>query len=271
MGTEISEVQIKNINKTLEIPTKVSEIIIIQEQFNNMLARLEKSYSLQRRFSAHTAHELKTPITIMQTKMEFFEKEENKSNEDYEELFQLIKTQNNKINQIVTILLEMASTSAAKITEEVAIKDLIEEIILDLGDMASKKQIEISLEGPNLPVLANSILIYRGFYNIIENAIKYNKASGKVIIKIEKNNQNRVVVDIEDTGFGISKSDADYIFEAFYRGNPLINQKSSGYGLGLTLAKEIFQQHQGNIDLVKNSKEGILMKISLPLVTKKAK
>ncbi|WP_276877153.1 sensor histidine kinase [Anaerococcus hydrogenalis] len=257
---QIEQIQLKNLTSYEVKENPIKEFENLTKTFNQMLERLDKSYEIERDFTARAAHELRTPLTIINSQIDLYEESEMDEKET-KDLMDKIKIESDRLSKLVTSLLDLSELRSVSRNEKIELSSLIEEAIQDLSFIADKKNISIQNMCQEIYILANDTLIYRVFYNLIENSIKYNVENG--YIKIYSNiNNNFVEIFVEDSGIGIDEKEKENIFKAFYR---VDNTKEKGSGLGLSLAMETIKIHGGNIK-VENIDKGSLIKISLPIL-----
>lgn len=257
---QIEQIQLKNLTSFEVKENPIKEFENLTKTFNQMLERLDKSYEIERDFTARAAHELRTPLTIINSQIDLYEESEMDEKET-KDLMDKIKTESDRLSKLVTSLLDLSELRSVSRNEKIELSSLIEEAIQDLSFIADKKNISIQNMCQEIYILANDTLIYRVFYNLIENSIKYNVENGYIKIYSKKNN-DFVEIFVEDSGIGIGEKEKENIFKAFYRIN---NTKEKGSGLGLSLAMETIKIHGGNIK-VENIDKGSLIKISLPIL-----
>lgn len=257
---QIEQIQLKNLTSFEVRENPIKEFENLTKTFNQMLERLDKSYEIERDFTARAAHELRTPLTIINSQIDLYEESEMDEKET-KDLMDMIKIESDRLSKLVTSLLDLSELRSVSRNEKIELSSLIEEAIQDLSFIADKKNIRIQNMCQEIYILANDTLIYRVFYNLIENSIKYNVENGYIKI-YSKINNDFVEIFVEDSGIGIDEKEKENIFKAFYRIN---NTKEKGSGLGLSLAMETIKIHGGNIK-VENIDKGSLIKISLPIL-----
>ena len=264
LGKQIEEIQAKNLKEALVLKSNSIEIIHLTNAFNEMLQRLNSTFFAQRQFAANAAHELRTPLAVMQTKLEVFEKNTKPQIADYQEALSMVKVQTARLSQVIDVLLEMTDLQTAKKNTLIPLDVLTEEVICDLIAIAENKGIALNQKpGTSPQILGNDTLMYRAIYNLIENAIKYNHQGGEVTIAIEETNDQAKVM-ISDTGSGIDKNDWEKIFEPFFRVDKSRSRAMGGAGLGLALVKEIAKQHGGDVSIIQSSNQGTTIALILP-------
>lgn len=264
LGKQMGEIQIKNLQTPIVSGNADNEIAQLTNAFNKMLSRLGTNFAEQKQFSANAAHELRTPLAVIRTRLEVLGKSNTVEIEEYKDTIAMITTQIDRLSHVIDVLLEMTELKSAEKTDHISLADMVEEILYDLAAIAEARGITVIQTAGNVEIIGNDTLIYRAIYNLIENAIKYNRDGGKVIIAIEAQ-ENLAVVRISDTGSGIEKSEWEHIFEPFFRIDKSRSRSMGGAGLGLALVREIAKEHSGNAKVVKSSTEGTTIELSLQI------
>lgn len=264
LGRQIQDIQAKNMQQPIALESNSIEIVRLTDAFNGMLKRLNDAFSAQRQFSANAAHELRTPLAVMQTKVEVFEKNKNPGNDDYQEAIDMVKTQTDRLSHVIDILLEMTELQSAKRSDHISLAELTEEVICDLVAVGDKKGISLTQKPGDAQIMGSDMLIYRAIYNLIENAIKYNHQGGEVSVEIKENDEYARVI-VSDTGPGIDKNDWEQIFQPFFRVDKSRSRAMGGAGLGLALVREIARQHGGDVCVLQSSEQGTQIELSLLL------
>ena len=259
---QIEDIQAKNLQLSVLPQSKSAEIVRLTSAFNRLLKRLGDTFFAQRQFSASAAHELRTPLAVMRTRFEVFDKNKNPDILEYKETISMARTQIDRLSHVIDILLEMTELQSAEKSDNISLSELVEEVICDLVAVGDKKAVSLIQEDGNAEVTGSDTLVYRAVYNLIENAIKYNKEGGKVSVSVEENNEFAKVI-VADTGPGIAKEDWYKIFEPFFRVDKSRSRSMGGAGLGLALVKEIAIQHDGDVKVIESSENGTKIELSL--------
>ena len=228
-----------------------------------MLDRLSESFATQRQFSGNAAHELRTPLAIMQTKLELFAAEHKNLEGDTAELVRSQAEQLDRLSKLVHTLLEMSNLSSAPRSDRIELAPLVEEIITDLTPLASQNDITMEQDCDNVVITGSDALIYRLVFNLIENAVKYNRRGGSVSVSVHKEN-SAVVVRVSDTGCGIPEEYRESIFQPFFRVDKSRSRQMGGVGLGLALVHEIAVLHGGSVRAEPGNKSGTVFIVTLP-------
>ena len=258
-SNQIEQIQLKNITDYEVKENPIKEFQKLTKSFNQMLERLNESYKNEREFTARAAHELRTPLTIINSQIDLFE-EENMDEDEIKNLVTMIKNESDRLSKLVTSLLDLSELRSVTRNEKIELSSLIEEAIQDLSFISDKKNINVENLCQEIYIEGSDLLIYRVFYNLIENAIKYNNNNGFVKI-YSKKNKDFAEIYVEDSGIGIANSEKENSFKAFYR---IKANEEIGSGLGLSLVKETIKLHRGKIKVLDKDK-GSLIKVSLPI------
>lgn len=241
----------------------LSEFRQLSVSVNLMLDRLSESFATQRQFSGNAAHELRTPLAIMQTKLELFAAEHKNMEGDTAELVRSQAEQLDRLSKLVHTLLEMSNLSSAPRSDRIELAPLVEEIITDLTPLASQNDITMEQDCDNVVITGSDALIYRLVFNLIENAVKYNRQGGSVSVSVHKENSD-VVVRVSDTGCGIPEEYRESIFQPFFRVDKSRSRQMGGVGLGLALVHEIAVLHGGSVRAEPGNKVGTVFIVTLP-------
>ena len=269
LTSEVSQIQAQNLSTQLAVPNSKDEIAQLTSSFNEMLARLDNAFSTQKQFSANAAHELRTPLAVLQTNLEVFEKKQEPEMVEYRQLFTMIKEQTARLSQLVGTLLDMTNLKSVPRTDQVTLEELVDEVFCDLDPVAEKAGISIhfddsSSQDSHTDVTGSYVLLYRAVYNLVENAIKYNRPNGSVTVSVkEKNGQAMILV--KDTGIGISPENQKKIFDPFFRVDKSRSRAMGGAGLGLALVDSIAREHGGSVKVLESNEKGSIIALMLPV------
>ena len=264
LSTKIGKIQAQNLSESLEIPDSNDEISQLTASFNKMLSRLDDAFTAQKQFSASAAHELRTPLAVMQTNLEVFARKKTPSTEEYQEIFSLIQEQTGRLSHLAEILLDMTGIQTVERSETISLAELTEEVFCDLASVAEQKQIELIQRDGDCTVTGSYLLLYRAVFNLVENAIKYNHPDGSVHINIKDEN-GFALISIKDTGIGIAPENQEKIFTPFFCVDKSRSRTMGGAGLGLALVAEIAQLHNGTVYVSESDSEGSTIILKLPL------
>ena len=276
LSTKIGKIQAQNLSESLEIPDSNDEISQLTASFNKMLSRLDDAFTAQKQFSASAAHELRTPLAVMQTNLEVFARKKTPSTEEYQEIFSLIQEQTGRLSHLAEILLDMTGIQTVERSETISLAEHTEEVFCDLASVAEQKQIELIQRDGDCTVTGSYLLLYRAVYNLVENAIKYNHPSGKVTVTLhpgkvildassQPHPADCAFIEISDTGIGISPEYQEKIFAPFFRVDKSRSRAMGGAGLGLALVTEIARQHGGQVKVLESNEKGSTIALMLPL------
>lgn len=276
LSTKIGKIQAQNLSESLEIPDSNDEISQLTASFNKMLSRLDDAFTAQKQFSASAAHELRTPLAVMQTNLEVFARKKTPSTEEYQEIFSLIQEQTGRLSHLAEILLDMTGIQTVERSETISLAELTEEVFCDLASVAEQKQIELIQRDGDCTVTGSYLLLYRAVYNLVENAIKYNHPSGKVTVTLhpgkvildassQPHPADCAFIEISDTGIGISPEYQEKIFAPFFRVDKSRSRAMGGAGIGLALVTEIARQHGGQVKVLESNEKGSTIALMLPL------
>ena len=269
LTSEVSQIQAQNLSTQLEVPNSKDEIAQLTSSFNEMLTRLDNAFSTQKQFSANAAHELRTPLAVLQTNLEVFEKKQEPEIVEYRQLFTMIKEQTARLSQLVGTLLDMTNLKSVPRTDQVALEELVDEVFCDLDPVAEKAGISIdfndsSNQDLHTAVTGSYVLLYRAVYNLVENAIKYNRPHGSVSVSV-KQERGQAMVLVTDTGIGISPENQKKIFDPFFRVDKSRSRAMGGAGLGLALVDSIAKEHGGTVKVLESSETGSTIALMLPV------
>ena len=249
---KIEEVQAQNLSDSRIEENKFSELNQLSVSYNKMLERLSEAFKLQRQFTANAAHELRTPLAVMQLQIDLYNSSKHPDNDtSAQQTISMITEQTERLSKMVRTLLDMSELQTIARDEEIAIAALVEEVLADLEPLAQEKGINLIEKCDNVLLMGSDILIYRLVYNLVENAIKYNFSDGTVTVTATQQN-SQLHLTVEDTGNGIPEELKERIFEPFFRLDKSRSRELGGVGLGLALVREIVRVHNGSI-LVKNN------------------
>ena len=272
LSAHMKEISPNTLSDSIEIEGGGEEIQELIKSFNQMTEQLDEAFAMQRRFSASAAHELRTPITVLRTKLDVFKKKKREQRE-YDELVTTMETYIDRLSSIITDLLEFAETSELGEAEDVSLDLVIKTVVDDLESVAQNNMVNVQVdiqskaqsEAQAFIVKGNTNLLYRALYNLVENAIRYNNEEGSVNITLETKGQEGVII-IADTGVGIAPEQRELVFEPFYRVNKSRSREFGGAGIGLSLVKTILKRHGASITVSENNPQGSVFTIRIPLV-----
>ena len=265
LNKNIKKINEDNLNSNLSIKGANDEIKELTISFNKMIAKLENAFASQKRFNSSVAHELKTPLAVIKTNIDVLKSSNCKSLEEYDKTLAVVEKSILKMNLIIETLLDIIRQENAPLNEIVSIDEILEDIVDDLSIIANKKNIKLKLNSYNIKnkIKGNEIMLYRAFYNVIENSIKYNKINGSIDILCYQD-LNTIEVKVIDTGSGRKEEDYDEIFKPFYRCEGINSYSKNGVGLGLSLTQSVIKLHGGEIKVKSKLNEGTEFTFILP-------
>ena len=252
---KIEEVQAQNLSDSRIEENNVKELNQLGISYNKMLERLSDAFEIQRQFTANAAHELRTPLALMQVQLDLYNSASHPGNDaDTLQTIKMVTEQNDKLNRMVKTLLDMSELQTVGRDDKIILDAIVEEVLADLEPLAVEKNIKLIGKCEDATMIGSDILIYRLVYNLVENAIKYNHPLGQVTVTAYQRNKH-VYVSVEDTGSGIPKELRERVFEPFFRVDKSRSRELGGVGLGLALVHEIVRVHDGSI-CIKSGKTG---------------
>lgn len=261
---KIEEVQAQNLSDSRIEENKFSELNQLSVSYNKMLERLSEAFKLQRQFTANAAHELRTPLAVMQLQIDLYNSSKHPNNDtSAQQTISMITEQTERLSKMVRTLLDMSELQTIARDEKIAISALVEEVLADLEPLAQEKGINLIEKCDNVLLMGSDILIYRLVYNLVENAIKYNFSGGTVTVNATQQN-SQLHLTVEDTGNGIPEELKERIFEPFFRLDKSRSRELGGVGLGLALVREIVRVHNGSILVKNNANSGTTFEVIFP-------
>lgn len=260
-SNKIEEVQAQNLSDSRIEENKVKELNQLSVSYNKMLDRLSAAFEVQRQFTANAAHELRTPLALMQVQLDAYNSTEHPDNDaSAKQTIQMVTEQNERLTKMVKTLLDMSELQTIARDETIDLDALIEEVLVDLEPLAQEKNITLNNQCNEVKLLGSDILIYRLVYNLVENAIKYNRINGSVTVKTFTKDQH-IYLTVADTGNGIPKDLRERVFEPFFRLDKSRSRELGGVGLGLALVHEIVRVHDGTIQVKDNPTGGTIFEV----------
>ena len=262
---KIEEVQAQNLAASRIEENKVKELNQLSVSYNKMLERLSDAFEIQRQFTANAAHELRTPLSLMQVQLDLYNSTLHPDNDaDTLQTIKMVTEQNGRLSKMVKTLLDMSELQTVGRDDEIMVDALVDEVLADLDPLAQEKNIKLTGKCKNITMVGSDILIYRLVYNLVENAIKYNHSGGQVTVTAYRK-EKHVYLSVEDTGNGIPEELRERVFEPFFRVDKSRSRELGGVGLGLALVREIVRVHDGSIAVRSNPSGGTVFDVILPL------
>ena len=260
-SNKIEEVQVQNLADSRIEESKIKELNQLSVSYNKMLERLQDAFEVQRQFTANAAHELRTPLSLMQVQLDLYHSTQHPgSDADTLQMIKMVTEQNDRLSKMVKTLLDMSELQTVGRDEQIIMDDLVDEVLEDLEPLAQEKNIKLIGKCKDITMAGSDILIYRLVYNLVENAIKYNHSGGQVTVTAYKE-QKHIYLSVADTGSGIPKELRERVFEPFFRVDKSRSRKLGGVGLGLALVHEIVRVHDGSITVKSNPSGGTIFEV----------
>ena len=258
---KIEEVQAQNLADSRLEENKVKELNQLSVSYNKMLGRLSDAFEVQRQFTANAAHELRTPLALMQVQLDSYNSGQHPgSDAETVQTIRMVTEQNDRLSKMVKTLLDMSELQTVSRDETIMVDSLVDEVLADLEPLAREKDVELTGNCEAITIVGSDILIYRLVYNLVENAIKYNHSGGQVTVTAYKE-QKHIYLSVADTGSGIPKELRERVFEPFFRVDKSRSRKLGGVGLGLALVHEIVRVHDGSITVKSNPSGGTIFEV----------
>ena len=259
---KIEEVQAQNLSDSRIEENNVKELNQLGISYNKMLERLSDAFEIQRQFTANAAHELRTPLALMQVQLDLYNSASHPGNDaDTLQTIKMVTEQNDKLNRMVKTLLDMSELQTVGRDDKIILDAIVEEVLADLEPLAVEKNIKLIGKCEDATMIGSDILIYRLVYNLVENAIKYNHPLGQVTVTAYQRNKH-VYLSVEDTGNGIPKELRERVFEPFFRVDKSRSRELGGVGLGLALVHEIVRVHDGSIRIKSGKTGGTIFEVT---------
>ena len=263
LSDKIEKVQAQNLADSRIEENQVKELNQLSVSYNRMLERLSDAFEIQRQFTANAAHEIRTPLALMQVQLDLYHSNGHPDNDaDTVQMIKMVTEQNDRLNKMVKTLLDMSELQTVGRDDEIILDALVDEVLEDLEPLAEGKNIRLIGKCKDITMVGSDILIYRLVYNLVENAIKYNHSGGQVTVTADRK-EKHVYLSVEDTGTGIPEELKERVFEPFFRVDKSRSRELGGVGLGLALVREIVRVHDGNITVKSNPSGGTIFEVVL--------
>ena len=258
---KIEKVQAQNLADSRIEENQVEELNQLSVSYNKMLERLSDAFEMQRQFTANAAHELRTPLALMQVQLDLYNSTQHSgSDEDTLQTIKMVTEQNDRLGKMVKTLLDMSELQTVGRDDKIIVDALVDEVLADLEPLAQEKNIKLIGKCENITMVGSDILIYRLVYNLVENAIKYNHTGGQVTVTADRK-EKQVHLSVADTGNGIPEELRERVFEPFFRVDKSRSRALGGVGLGLALVHEIVRVHDGSITVRSNPSGGTIFAV----------
>ena len=263
LSDKIEKVQAQNLADSRIEENQVKELNQLSVSYNRMLERLSDAFEIQRQFTANAAHELRTPLALMQVQLDLYHSNSHPDNDaDTVQIIKMVTEQNDRLNKMVKTLLDMSELQTVGRDDEIILDALVDEVLEDLEPLAEGKNIRLIGKCKDITMVGSDILIYRLVYNLVENAIKYNHSGGQVTVTADRK-EKHVYLSVKDTGTGIPEELKERVFEPFFRVDKSRSRELGGVGLGLALVREIVRVHDGSITVKSNPSGGTIFEVVL--------
>ena len=262
-ASQVEQVQLNNLADMRIDEDAISEFRQLSRSFNQMLERLNNAFAAQRQFTGNAAHELRTPLALMQARIELFAAEHPSMPPETAEFLSLLREQTERLTQMTKTLLEMSALQSVPRNDRIQLAPMMEEILTDLAPLAEKNGITLTCDGDGA-MTGSDGLLYRLLFNLTENAIKYNHPGGTVRLTVQ-GEAARLVIRVSDTGCGIPESYRESIFQPFFRVDKSRSREYGGVGLGLSLVWAIAELHGGSVCVEDSSEAGTTIAVQLPV------
>lgn len=263
LSDKIEKVQAQNLADSRIEENQVKELNQLSVSYNRMLERLSDAFEIQRQFTANAAHELRTPLALMQVQLDLYHSNGHPDNDaDTVQMIKMVTEQNDRLNKMVKTLLDMSELQTVGRDDEIILDALVDEVLEDLEPLAEGKNIRLIGKCKDITMVGSDILIYRLVYNLVENAIKYNHSGGQVTVTADRK-EKHVYLSVKDTGAGIPEELKERVFEPFFRVDKSRSRELGGVGLGLALVREIVRVHDGSITVKSNPSGGTIFEVVL--------
>ena len=263
-ASQVEQVQLNNLADMRIDEDAISEFRQLSRSFNQMLERLNNAFAAQRQFTGNAAHELRTPLALIQTRLELFAAEHPQMDAETAALLRFEQEQLERLSALVRTLLEMSDLQSVPRTDCIDLAPMAEEVLVDLTPLAQKNGITLTQTGENVQLTGSDVLLYRVLFNLTENAIKYNRTGGSVEVSVEQEG-GQAAIRVRDTGPGIAEEYRDSIFQPFFRVDKSRSRAMGGVGLGLALVQEIVRLHGGTVRVEQSADTGTTILVTLPV------
>ena len=263
-ASQVEKVQLNNLADMRIDEDVLPEFRQLSRSFNQMLERLNNAFAAQRQFTGNAAHELRTPLALMQAQLELFSAEHPDVRPETAEFLTLLREQTERLTQMTKTLLEMSNLQQVARNERIQLAPMIEEVLADLSPLAEKSGVALSQSGEDLWITGSDVLVYRSIFNLVENGVKYNHPGGSVRVAASRRGSS-AVIEVRDTGCGIPENFRESVFQPFFRVDKSRSREKGGVGLGLSLVWEIAHLHGGSVRITESGKDGTVIELTLPI------
>ena len=258
-------VQLQSLTEITLSEDEAVEFSRLSRAVNQMLLRLKQAFDAQRQFVGNAAHELRTPLALMQARLDLYmSTDHGDSCPETEETIAMMQEQTERLSRMVRTLLDMSELKAVPRNDRIQLAPMIEEVLADLSPLVEKSGVTLSQSGEDLWVTGSDVLVYRAIFNLVENGVKYNCPGGSVCVAVSRRGQ-KAVIEVKDTGCGIPENFRESVFQPFFRVDKSRSREKGGVGLGLSLVWEIAHLHGGDVRVRESSKTGTVIELTLPI------
>ena len=258
-------VQLQSLTEITLSEDEAVEFSRLSRAVNQMLLRLKQAFDAQQQFVGNAAHELRTPLALMQARLDLYmSTDHGDSCPETAETIAMMREQTERLSRMVRTLLDMSELKAVPRNDRIQLAPMIEEVLADLSPLAEKSGVTLSQSGEDLWVTGSDVLVYRAIFNLVENGVKYNCPGGSVCVAVSRRGQ-KAVIEVKDTGCGIPENFRESVFQPFFRVDKSRSREKGGVGLGLSLVWEIAHLHGGDVRVRESSKTGTVIELTLPI------
>ena len=270
-ASQVEQVQLNNLADMRIDEDAISEFRQLSRSFNQMLERLNNAFSAQRQFTGNAAHELRTPLALMQARLDLYMSTEHENScPETTETIAMMREQTERLSKMVRTLLDMSDLKAVPRNDRIQLAPMIEEVLADLSPLAEKSGVTLSQTGEDLWITGSDVLVYRAIFNLVENGVKYNHPGGSVCVAASRR-EREAVVEVTDTGCGIPDNFRESVFQPFFRVDKSRSREKGGVGLGLSLVWEIARLHGGGVRVRESGESGTVIELTLPILAEERK
>ena len=258
-------VQLQSLTEITLSEDEAAEFSRLSRAINQMLQRLNQAFDAQRQFVGNAAHELRTPLALMQARLDLYiSTDHGDSCPETAETIAMMREQTERLSRMVRTLLDMSDLKSVPRNDQIQLVPMIEEVLADLSPLAEKSGVTLSQSGEGLWITGSDVLVYRAIFNLVENGVKYNRADGSVCVAASRRGQE-AVIEVKDTGYGIPEDFRESVFQPFFRVDKSRSREKGGVGLGLSLVWEIARLHGGDVRVRESGENGTAIELTLPV------
>ena len=258
-------VQLQSLSEITLSEDEAVEFSRLSRAVNQMLLRLNQAFDAQRQFVGNAAHELRTPLALIQARLDLYMSTEHENScPETAETIAMLREQTERLSKMVRTLLDMSDLKAVPRNDQIQLAPMIEEVLADLSPLAEKSGVALSQAGEDLWITGSDVLVYRAIFNLVENGVKYNRPGGSVCVAASRRNRE-AVIEVKDTGCGIPESFRESVFQPFFRVDKSRSREKGGVGLGLSLVWEIAHLHSGDVRIRESGESGTVIELTLPI------